>query len=55
MSDYTTKPGEVTDKELLRWVYQKSREALMKRTHREAAKAALDALSEINKRLADYK
>jgi hypothetical protein len=45
----------MTDKELLKWVYELSREALFERTHRAAAKAALDALSEINHRLAPYK
>ena len=49
------KLNEQEMRELLRWVYAQSREALMERTHRAAAKAALDALSNINKRLADYK
>ena len=40
---------------LLRWVYEQSRIALFERTHRKACKAALDALSEINHKLAPYK
>ena len=45
----------LTDRELLRWVYEQSRTALFNRTYRTAAKAALEALSAINHRLAPYK
>lgn len=40
---------------LLKWVYAQSREALFKGTHRQACAAALTALSEINKRLAEFR
>lgn len=40
---------------LLRWVHKLSREVLFERTHRAACKAALDALSEINHKLAAFK
>jgi hypothetical protein len=45
----------MSDRELLKWVYELSRKALFERTHRAACKAALDALSEINHKLAPYK
>jgi len=45
----------MTDRELLQWVHELSRKALFERTHRAACKAALDALSEINHRLAPFK
>lgn len=39
----------------LRWIHETSRKSLFERTHRSAAKAALEALSEINHRIAPYK
>lgn len=42
-------------RELLKWVYQQSREALFERTHHSAAKAALTALSEINHKLGQFR
>ena len=39
----------------LKWVHKLSRDALFERTHRAACKAALDALSEINHKLAAFK
>lgn len=42
-------------RELLKWVHKLSREALFERTHRTACKAALDALSDINHKLAPFK
>ena len=47
--------SEAEMRELLRWVYLQSRQALFERTHRTAGKSALAALSEINKRLAEFR
>lgn len=47
--------SEAEMRELLKWVYKLSREVLFERTHRAACKAALDALSEINHKLAAFK
>jgi hypothetical protein len=40
--------------ELLKWIHELSRQALFEKSHRAAATAALKALSEINKRTAQY-
>lgn len=45
----------MTERELLVWVYQLSRKALFERTPKAAAKAALDALSQINHKLGEYR
>lgn len=42
-------------RELLKWCYDQSREALFERTHRSACKAALAALSRINHKLGQFR
>ncbi len=44
----------VLNKALLKRIHELSRKALFERSHRSAAKAALEALSEINKITAYY-
>jgi hypothetical protein len=45
----------MTERELLQWVYELSRKALFEKTYRSASRAALEALSAINHKLAPYK